>query len=290
MSTERWQAKAESFAVAWRAKFGIFPTNHIITLGLSVAEHETRCGESSVATRNWGAVQKRGLTPLEKATLTAAGLAPRYPKGDFIPQARAALQAAIDAGTIPPLDHEELYVDSSPTPQGQKWYWVMFWAFPDDEEGAAMFIHVLAEQRASCKAVLESPGGNEQQLATAMYGTPGHRYFEGFYKPDKRYSHEQDEQGKWHWVEDPNGQTPGTQLNIDSYATALRGITPGIRVALTDWAPSVPLADESDPVAKANAARLMKLSSDIMHGQGIGLDALDALEENDHPTDPEMNA
>lgn len=268
MTVERWRAKADAFAAGWHAKFNVVPSKHAVILGLSVAQHETRCGDSWEGEHNWGAVQKRILTPAEKAVIVKAGLAPHPSKVD---DARDVLAVAVEVGDIPAPDHCALHVDSSP---GKGWYWVFFWAFPSDDEGAAFFIHVLAEQRASCRAVLDNLGGTEHQLAAAMYGKPGSRYFEGFYKPGVHYTRSAD--GKW--VEGPAGTTSGEDLNIGAYASALTKIAPDIRSSLVDWtwAPAV----DPDPVALRNAARLYKLSTEVMYGRGEGLDALDVITDD----------
>lgn len=200
----RWYLKANAYAAAWSARIKGTPSTSNVTLGLAIAQHETWCGDAWTNEHNWGAVQKRGLNEAERAALQSAGIAPN-PKN--VQAARVALQAA---GIVP--FNEALHVDSSPN---AGWYFVYFWAFPTDTEGAAMFIHVLAEQRPACKLLLESSdaSGNEYAMAFAMYRS---HYFEGFRDPHQ-----------------PGGQDG----NIEDYASAIIGLRPGIARSLANWSP-----------------------------------------------------
>jgi hypothetical protein len=214
---ERWWQKANAYAAGWQLQRGSTPSLHNVALGLSVAEHETWCGDAWPGEHNWGAVQKRVTSAAENAALAAAGI---VAKPANVQAARDAIAAAIAAGTCPPLDREALHVDSSPT---KGWYFVYFWAFPADSDGAAFFIHILADKRPSCRADLEDDAADEQKLAADMYET---HYYEGFH--------------------DPN-QPGGAQANIDDYASALRRIRPGITAALAGWTPGATPAPPGEP-------------------------------------------
>ncbi len=218
MSLARWNEKANAYAAGWMTLFHVSPTRENAALGLSVAEHETSCGDAWPGSHDWGATQKRVTSAAERTVLAAAGVV-LLPHGTtkealaMVAPARAAIAAAIDAGTLPPLDHEELHVDSSPV---NGWYFVYFWAFPTDEEGAQKFIHVLAENRLTCRSILEgpkAPDGGTYALAAAMYAS---HYYEGIHDPHS---------------------PGGVQENIQDYATALSRVFPGIQQALTSWIP-----------------------------------------------------
>jgi peptidoglycan hydrolase-like protein with peptidoglycan-binding domain len=213
----QWWDKANAYAAGWAEKLGGSPSLHNTALGLSVAQHETHCGDAWPGEHNWGAVQKRLPNEPEKAALAAAGI---VAKPANVKAARDAIAAAIASGTAPPLDSEALHVDSSP---GKGWYFVYFWAFATDAEGAALFVHVLAQDRPSCQADLESDAADEQQLAADMYET---HYYEGFH--------------------DPN-QPGGAQANIDDYATALGRWRPQIQAALAGWTPGAVYQPPPDP-------------------------------------------
>lgn len=211
----RWYNKANAFAAAWKSKFGVDPSMATVALGLSVAQHETRCGDAWPGEYNWGAVQHRVPNTLERAVLSVAG--PPNPKA--VGAAREALTAAIAAGTIPAPVQCALHVDSSP---GKGWYWVFFWSFDNDEQGAAFFIRIIAENRAACRAALENATlenleSSATALATQMYRS---RYYEGFHNPK---------------------EPGGVQANIDDYAGGLQRILPGIVAGLKGWGPGATL-------------------------------------------------
>ena len=211
----RWFNKANAFASAWKSKFGVDPKPATVALGLSVAQHETRCGDAWPGEYNWGAVQHRVPNTDERSVLSAAG--PPNPKS--VGAARDALALAIAAGTIPEPEQCALHVDSSP---GKGWYWVFFWSFNNDEEGAAFFIRIIAEKRAACRAALENATLENldlaaTDLATQMYRS---RYYEGFHDPK---------------------EPGGIQANIDDYAASLQRILPGIVAGMSGWAPGATL-------------------------------------------------
>jgi hypothetical protein len=216
-SVPRWPAKADAYAAGWKNKFGAWPSKANVILGLAVAQHETACGDAWSGEHNWGACQKRTLNVQERAALSRAGITANPHN---VAAARGTIAQAIANGSCPPLDHEALHVDSSPV---TGWYFVYFWAFATDEGGATLFVHVLAEQRASCRLTLEGAQdatlvGDAYKLAATMYQT---HYYEGVHNPH---------------------QPGGAQANINDYAQALQGLVPGIAVALSAWTPdgSVP--------------------------------------------------
>jgi hypothetical protein len=218
MTLARWYDKANAYAAGWHATFGVSPSLHNVALGLSVAQHETSCGDAWPGEHNWGAVQKRSLRTPERALLGPVVLQRTAPDGTKISlpdavaktvaEGRAKLDAAIASGTLPALDHEALHIDSSPK---TGWYWVFFWAFPNDAEGAEKFIHTIASSRPTCRAILEDPNGDPGSLASAMYAT---HYYEGVHDPKT---------------------AAGRQANIDDYTSALQRQFPAILSALAGW-------------------------------------------------------
>lgn len=240
----RWQQKAAALAAGWRDRFGVEPSTATVALALSVAQHETRCGDAWPGEHNWGAVQRRSLNTFERGSLSAI-----KPHPDNVGQARAKLDAdgwladpicracGEPRRVLPPatscdkcngtefVERGALHVDSSP---GKGYYWVYFWRFVDDAAGANFFVKILAADRASCRAVLET-GGTPHALARAMYMT---RYYEGFYKRASYY--ERNEKGRW--VEVPTngpGAMAGSELNISSYGGALALLVPEIRTGMS---------------------------------------------------------
>lgn len=258
MSIERWYAKGNAYADGWKTLFGVFPSLWNTSLGLSVAQHETQCGDAwqtdGLSEHNWGAVQKRKLTPAEHAAILAAGVH-LLPHGSVkealaaVAPARAALAAA---GFVP--DHEALHVDSNP---GPGWYFCFFWAFPTDAEGAAKFVHVLAEQRASCKLLLQNQG-SVAELAAAMYAT---HYYTGFHDPHA---------------------PGGAQANIDDYANDLRPLFETIMGALASWtsgtAPPAPVdADLCTVQGLQHALNVLGASPPLVEDGSAGPKTIAAL-------------
>src|SRR5208282_454482 len=213
----RWALKATAFADAWHAKFKVTPGICLIADALSVAQHETLCGDAWPGEYNWGALQLRAtLTDLERGVLQ--GLAPN-PQN--VKLARGMLAAAVVAGTVPDEPNGALHVDSSP---GRGWYWVFFRKFPNDTAGAAFFIHVLCENRPGCMSILKSATQNWStdllDLASAMYAT---HYYEGFRIPTQMYTK-------------PDGtKVTGVVMNELDYASSLEKIAPTIFDALQGW-------------------------------------------------------
>lgn len=234
MTIERWQSKAASYRAGWREVFGVDPTDANTALGLSVAEHETRCGDAWPGEFNWGAVQVSAAEwggpdfAKERVVLGQCELPKSIAE---IKHAVADARAALDAAG---LKWNGLHVDTSPrlrsasNPIGA--YWIFFRVFDDDAAGAAHFIKTLAKARTSCRAVLER-GGTGYELAGAMYAS---KYFEGFRKPGSYYARTN---GSWREV--PAG-TPGAitgkELNVLDYGGALVRLVPGVAAALAPTA------------------------------------------------------
>lgn len=222
MTIERWYTKANAYAAAWRGIFGADPIKNAVVLGLSVAEHETRCGDDWAGENNWGAVQDREPTADE---LDAVSGIPPHPSNVEEARAAIAVHGYRTAG---------FHADYTPRKPAH-YYWVYFATFATEAEGAARCVHVLAEQRPTCRNVLMDPLGSEHALAERMRATG---YYEGFRNPKGTYEYRD---GAWHEVQpsDP-AQGPrraGNDLNIDDYAGALSKLTPGIRAALAQWTP-----------------------------------------------------
>lgn len=147
----RYHQKAQAVVDAFQKRYSKLPSRNAIVLVCAVAEHETQCGDAWNHAHNWGAIQRRVMTPAERAIVQAGG-------------------------TPPPTDAlEELHGDSSPV-TGK--YQVWFWKFPDDVQGANQLLGVLLENRGMIKARIDTLTTDE--LARLMYLT---HYFEGFHDP-----------------------------------------------------------------------------------------------------------
>lgn len=230
--TPAWyQDKADSLVHAWRMDYGDDPTLRGVTLALSVAIFETRAGDAWPSEHNWGATTLRALNAAEKAAVRAAGIFPTVGAGH--PERAKAAQAAIVAAGLP-LPQGNIHCDSAP---GIGAYFVWFASFPNDVEGAAYFLKLLAglTKPKAARAVLTSDTGTEVQLATAMYFAG---YYTGFYKKTSLYAFVDAK-----WTELAAGALPpagaqtkrGSDLNIAAYASGLQRITPGIKQALATW-------------------------------------------------------
>jgi hypothetical protein len=195
-------------------RFGVDPSRENVILGLSVAQHETLCGDAKgwEGENNIGAVQERVPTPAERSALVGIPIHP-----NTVDEAREMLAAHghRTAG---------LHVDSSP---GKGYYWIYFRCFPTEAEGFSFFVKILAHDRPSCRRVLEA-GGPAHALAQAMYES---RYFEGFHK--KGHHYERNTAGKWVEVPDKTSTSwTGEEINIASYGGALQKISRTIAAAL----------------------------------------------------------
>jgi Putative peptidoglycan binding domain len=160
--TTRYHEKADAVVAAWTRRYGSVPSKHAVLMCCAVAEHETSCGDAWNHAGNWGAIQRRTMTPAEK---------------DIVKQ----------GGKATPSDaFEQLHGDSSPI-NGRYQTW--FWAFPagitypqaelaGDAAGAWKLLDVLLEKRPSIKALIDVI--DVQTLASNMYHT---HYYEGFHDP-----------------------------------------------------------------------------------------------------------
>lgn len=219
-TVDSWQEKIQSFRDAW-AQHPTLPTllDSTIVQCLAVAEHETQCGDSKgwEGEHNWGAVQLRILSPAERAWLTKEGIV-AHPNN--VSKARLVLAT----GGFPE-PHGVLHVDSSP---GKGWYWVYFWAFPDDIGGASQLIHILVENMSRVRAFLLLNRLDPGTMAGAMYS---HGYFEGFHVRNHNYKRA-GTTGVWVDVGDEPG-TPGASLNISDYSAAIGKFYGPIQAALS---------------------------------------------------------
>ena len=226
-SVKRWRRKAGAVVTAWESKYGRKPGLKTVIAVLAVAQHETACGDAWPGEHNWGACTLRGLTGPELNVLVMRGLYPTVRnRRDAEVVARNAQQALLDHGLVAPslermavkVPRSSIHCDSRPVANGSVAYFTWFANFDNDIDGAKYLIAVLcgAEIRKAAYSVLVTDA-NLNALARAMYDA---HYYTGFYERDRDY----------------NG-TKGSELNIASYAAALRRIEPEITAAL---AASVP--------------------------------------------------
>ncbi len=167
----RYQTKSRAIVEAWASLFGVTPSLRELVRVMAVAEHESHMGDARgwKGEHNWGAIQKRSLSAIERFVLDVRGVAAGKPDSDTsVSLARALLPAG---------PSEALHVDSSPK-SGP--YFVWFWTFASDAEAARKFLQVLVVQHPAVRAVLEHDDVTE--LARAMYESG---YYEGFHKNDK---------------------------------------------------------------------------------------------------------
>lgn len=223
MTQSRWHSKADALVEGWRRVFvGETPPVSAVVLALSVAQHETRCGDAWPGEYNWGATTLRSLTAAERDVLAKAGIAPTVGHGHN--ERSAAAQAALVAAGLAPANGV-IHADSTTDAKGQHPYFVYFFRGTDDADGARYFLQLLAGKGKPAKAVLDDPKGTEHGLAAAMYARG---YFWGF-KPHGKYTAKD------------GTERDGNAENIAAYAGALQRITPTIRAALKDWTPKDPI-------------------------------------------------
>lgn len=233
----RFQAKAESAVRGWRKVYGSNPSLHAIVMVCAVAEGETTCGDAWNHSGNWGAVQRRTMTPAEKAL-------------------------ASQNNPVPAKDpFEELHGDSSPI-HGKYQAW--FWKFPQgiifdpaglagDDAGAWMLIRVLCEQAGRATAIkpfLDSMSAGA--LADAMYRT---RYYEGFHVPAGRY----DPPAWYHGSCDGDGKVLGAALNVATYAQGISAHQSRFVAGLIGWDPA-----QTPDLTEAELTALQKLSDETL--------------------------
>jgi hypothetical protein len=121
-------------------------------------------------------------------------------------------------------DNAEIHVDSSPAVGA---YFTLFGKFADDVAGAKYFVHVLAEQRSTCRQILEQAhklaDGGAGELAAAMYRS---HYYTGFHDPK---------------------EPGGAEANVADYARAVAAQLAVIRPALAGWTPGAEPSVYSEP-------------------------------------------
>ncbi len=161
---DRYLRKAEIALSAWRDLFGEMPTRNALVRVMSVAEFETKMGDTGL--HNWGGVQKRGLRPDEASILLGHGV---FPSGGD-----EALRSA--RGLLRQGPNEILARDTSPIVGP---YFTWFWSFASEVDAAKKFLEVLVAQRPGVRAILGR--ASPEELARAMYAS---RYYEGFHKGD----------------------------------------------------------------------------------------------------------
>jgi hypothetical protein len=161
---DRYRRKAEVVVSAWRALFGEMPSRNALVRVMSVAEFETKMGDTGL--HNWGGVQKRGLRPDEASILLGHGV---FPSGGD-----EALQTA--RALLTPGPNEILARDTSPVVGP---YFTWFWTFGNEVDAARKFLEVLVAQRPGVHAILDR--ASPEELARAMYAS---RYYEGSHKDD----------------------------------------------------------------------------------------------------------
>jgi len=159
----RYSDKANAVVTAWKKRYSsAVPSKHAVVVCCAVAEHETLCGDAWNHSGNWGAIQRRVMTPQEK-------------------------EIARQGGTPSPTDaFEQLHGDSSPI-NGRYETW--FWAFPravvylpaeldGDAAGAWKLLDVLLDKRPAIKSIVDVV--DVPTLASNMYHT---HYYEGVHDP-----------------------------------------------------------------------------------------------------------
>jgi hypothetical protein len=206
--------KADTLVAAWRDTTGLTPSKQAAMIALAVAIHETGAGDAWPGEHNWGAVQKRKLTDDERRALEAHGVAPTRANRDLA------------ASLLPYASDEALHWDSDPSlvspsnPSGGFFVW--FWRFPNDYQGARTFISALVVSRPTVAASLVA--GDVASAAHAMYCT-------GYY-------------GGVHPTGRPRSQrcappmTSGELANVADYTSGIYHALGGITGALASWKPS----------------------------------------------------
>jgi hypothetical protein len=287
MTLSRWHQKANAFVTAWRRRFGNDPTQHAVVLGLSVAQHETRCGDAwpgpdkipntADDENNWGACTFRAVNAAEYAAiaqqasqqLTASGQALR---GTLTFQGTHVVVWVTPTGQKLPLNQAEL---------AQVAPWLPTVGAGHNQRAANAEAAILASGLGLASGSLAGitvprahihcdsrpvSGGNVPYFVWfAAFATPadGCEYFlhllAGNGKPakavlDNPAGTEQQlasamySKGYFTGFHDPK-TAEGRQANIDAYAGSLRAITPSIRYALADWSlpPLVEPTGDTDP-------------------------------------------
>jgi len=151
---DKANAAAEAMALRWPTRV---ITRHAVQLVLAIALHESAAGEDSKLPGNWGCIQRRALTPDEKALARAGKL----------PSPRDA--------------HEQIHGDTSPTAGA---YLVWFWrdvkpdGSSDDVAACGRLLEDLDRLRGIHDLDTVPPAG----LAAEMYDR---HFYEGFHANDR---------------------------------------------------------------------------------------------------------
>ncbi len=253
--------KYNTLKSAWGA-WGEEPGVNELCLAGAVAEHETRCGDAWPGEHNWGGLQLDKLSEAEHALLDAQNIVPGAP---YTTAGETALAAA---RLILHRADGALHADSSPT---KGWYFVWFYAFATDKQGAEVFVSRILGY-AGVPAALKT--GEPHVVAEAMYRA---RYFEGFNKPDP--APEETFAGKWPregWLR-TGPLTLGEAKNVDDYITALAKLVPlwldivapkSVTVSQplpTDLAPVTPTQPRSEDIS----VRLAPEIPDLRQGEPV---------------------
>lgn len=145
---------------------------------------------------------------VQKRSLTSREAETLAARGIFPSGGDAARKAA--AAVLPAARDELLWIDRNT--KGP--YFVWFWAFESDAAAAERFLVALVKQRAGVRAVLAA--GTAEDVARAMYAS---HYYGGV-------------------SEDP-------EVNIQTYARAIRSNAGPIEAALAGWDGSLPAGGTS---------------------------------------------
>jgi hypothetical protein len=224
MDPNRAATKATAVTLAYVDVFGSHITRGELLYLLSVAEHETHCGDDwkdrhGNGVHNWGAVQWRVPTADELVRIKVGDLH----VGDTIP------------GGI-------LQQDSSP---GKGQYYVFFRAYGDDRQGAASLVATLYKHNPEARAVAQAVG-SPGAFCAAMYRRG---YFEGVH-PGARPAF------------GPKGEllrsiplNTGETANVDDYASAVSILLRSWSAALASFpmaAPGIDFAPERVSLTEAD--------------------------------------
>lgn len=202
----RWNDKASIYVQAYTKVLGTPPSKHNVLFGLSVAQHETECGDALGG--NWGGTTASQVDAIDRATLISAGLS--ADNADALTEAQNLL------GERPGLILWRDYSAQS------GWYWIWFYRPDSPVDGAVYFIKILIVTRPTCAAVMNDPSGTLDGLARAMYFS---HYYLGDYNPHSTVTYN-------------NTQMSGDEANIESYRDALSAIEEQIAESLAGWTPS----------------------------------------------------
>jgi peptidoglycan hydrolase-like protein with peptidoglycan-binding domain len=214
--TNRYADKASIYLQAYKNVVRAIPSKHNVLFGLSVAQHETECGDALGG--NWGGTTASQVDAIDRATLNAAGLYPDT--SDDLTKAQELL------GDRPGLILWRDYSAQS------GWYWIWFYRPSSPVDGATYFVKILVATRPTCASIMNDPSGTLDALARAMYAT---HYFLGDFDPDTTVTYN-------------SQQMTGAEANIEAYRDALTSIEGVIEESLAGWTPSaLPPSNPNEP-------------------------------------------